>query len=387
VGAPLPLRGRGRVARPRLRPPTRPQHHATRSGRGDRRPAATADDRTRGRRGPGDAHLDGLGRTADRPGQALAPGSAGAGPPLRALPPRRADPRRREEARPDRRRAGHQILGREGRSRNPTRRDGSGVRRARVGWECVHVCVDDRHLPRLRRGPPRREDDHRDSASCAGPWPSIAPRDRGGAADDRQRPRLRLGRTCPRLQGDGHPPPPHPLRPYRPQTNGKAERFIRTMVRDWAYAGVYGSSPERAAAALAGSGATTSAEDMAPPATGRRSSGYGNWPGTTWPASKTRRSRAAVTLPAKVLDVAGAEPRSSERPGRRRASGARVVLSLPSTGRPAIVRPPTSEGGQTGGESGQDARMNQCLLFPFFDFLALPHLTEIFCMKSFVLPF
>jgi transposase InsO family protein len=37
-------------------------------------------------------------------------------------------------------------------------------------------------------------------------------------------------------------------RPYRPQTNGKAERFIRTMLREWAYAAVYGSSPERAAA-------------------------------------------------------------------------------------------------------------------------------------------
>jgi transposase InsO family protein len=37
-------------------------------------------------------------------------------------------------------------------------------------------------------------------------------------------------------------------RPYRPQTNGKAERFIQTMLREWAYAAVYGSSPERAAA-------------------------------------------------------------------------------------------------------------------------------------------
>ena len=35
-------------------------------------------------------------------------------------------------------------------------------------------------------------------------------------------------------------------RPYRPQTNGKAERFIQTMLREWAYGGLYGSSAERA---------------------------------------------------------------------------------------------------------------------------------------------
>ena len=34
-------------------------------------------------------------------------------------------------------------------------------------------------------------------------------------------------------------------RPYRPQTNGKAERFIRTLVNGWAYAAIYGSSQER----------------------------------------------------------------------------------------------------------------------------------------------
>jgi transposase InsO family protein len=37
-------------------------------------------------------------------------------------------------------------------------------------------------------------------------------------------------------------------RPYRPQTNGKAERFIRTMLTDWAYGAIYGSSRERTAA-------------------------------------------------------------------------------------------------------------------------------------------
>jgi transposase InsO family protein len=37
-------------------------------------------------------------------------------------------------------------------------------------------------------------------------------------------------------------------RPYRPQTNGKAERFIRTMLAGWAYGRIYGSSSERRAA-------------------------------------------------------------------------------------------------------------------------------------------
>src|SRR4029078_9497723 len=34
-------------------------------------------------------------------------------------------------------------------------------------------------------------------------------------------------------------------RPYRPQTNGKAERFIRTLLNSWAYGAIYRSSQER----------------------------------------------------------------------------------------------------------------------------------------------
>lgn len=37
-------------------------------------------------------------------------------------------------------------------------------------------------------------------------------------------------------------------RPYRPRTNGKAERFIRTMLGGWAYGAIYRSSKEREAA-------------------------------------------------------------------------------------------------------------------------------------------
>lgn len=38
------------------------------------------------------------------------------------------------------------------------------------------------------------------------------------------------------------------IRPHRPRTNGKAERFIQTLLNEWAYARIYGSSRERTAA-------------------------------------------------------------------------------------------------------------------------------------------
>lgn len=40
----------------------------------------------------------------------------------------------------------------------------------------------------------------------------------------------------------------HFTRPYRPRTNGKAERFIQTLINRWAYGAIYGTSAERTAA-------------------------------------------------------------------------------------------------------------------------------------------
>ena len=34
-------------------------------------------------------------------------------------------------------------------------------------------------------------------------------------------------------------------RPYRPRTNGKAERFIRTLMGGWAYGAIYANSAQR----------------------------------------------------------------------------------------------------------------------------------------------
>ena len=55
----------------------------------------------------------------------------------------------------------------------------------------------------------------------------------------------RFRRTCKRL-GLKH----SFTRPYRPQTNGKAERFIQTLLREWAYAKTYSDYRERAKAWL-----------------------------------------------------------------------------------------------------------------------------------------
>jgi transposase InsO family protein len=122
---------------------------------------------------------------------------------------------------------------------------GPGLHRRRRGWECVHVCVDDAtrlayvevlpaetapdvvaflrravayfgvHGVRVERvltdnGPGYRSTLHADACAELG---------------------IRHLRT----------------RPYRPHTNGKAERFIQTLLRDWAYVRIYSSSREHAA--------------------------------------------------------------------------------------------------------------------------------------------
>jgi transposase InsO family protein len=139
---------------------------------------------------------------------------------------------------------GHRVTGRKIGNRTAT--DAAGKVRRQVGWECVHVCVDD--ATRLA-------------------YVEVLPDEKATTAIGFMRRALAFYRShgieVERLMtdnGSAYRSTAHALacralgirhirtRPYRPQTNGKAERFIRTMLREWAYAAVYGSSPERAAA-------------------------------------------------------------------------------------------------------------------------------------------
>jgi transposase InsO family protein len=142
--------------------------------------------------------------------------------------------------------AGHRMLGRSWAKAGHTGTDAAGVRRLRTGWERVHVCVDD--ATRLA-------------------YVEVLPDEKAKTAIGFLRRALAFyrshGITVEGLMtdnGSAYRSAAHAVacralkirhirtQPYRPQTNGKAERFIRTMLREWAYAAVYGSSPERAAA-------------------------------------------------------------------------------------------------------------------------------------------
>ena len=59
-------------------------------------------------------------------------------------------------------------------------------------------------------------------------------------------------------------------RPYRPRTNGKAERFIRTLLAGWAYGAIYASSHNEPPRSPSGSTTTTTDDPTAPSATSPR---------------------------------------------------------------------------------------------------------------------
>jgi transposase InsO family protein len=126
---------------------------------------------------------------------------------------------------------------------NPTYTDAAGRVRRTVGWEFVHVAVDD--YSRLAYAEVLRDEK---AATAVGFLErAIGFYRRHGIevervlSDNGSCYRATIHALACRRLGVRH----LRTRPYRPQTNGKAERFIRTLLNGWAYGAVYGSSRER----------------------------------------------------------------------------------------------------------------------------------------------
>jgi transposase InsO family protein len=140
--------------------------------------------------------------------------------------------------------AGHRMTGR--RHYNPTFTDRDGKRRTTVGYSYVHVAIDD--CTRLAYA--EVLDDEKATTAIAFLARALAFYRRHGITvervmtDNGSAYRSTIHAIACRTLGIRH----LRTRPRRPQTNGKAERLIRTMLAGWAYGALYGNNRERTAA-------------------------------------------------------------------------------------------------------------------------------------------
>jgi transposase InsO family protein len=144
--------------------------------------------------------------------------------------------------------AGHRITAKRGRY-TATRTDAEGVRRHTVGWEYVHIAIDD--ATRLAYVEVLSDEKATTAiaflARAVKHYASYAIRVEALITDNGSAYRSTVHAIACRSLGIRH----LRTRPYRPQTNGKAERFIRTLLGGWAYGAIYRNSTERTAS-LAG---------------------------------------------------------------------------------------------------------------------------------------
>ena len=132
-------------------------------------------------------------------------------------------------------RIGHRITGRQ-----------TGIATSRAsGWEFVHVCIDD--ASRIAFSKVMKT--QRKACAIAFLKAAIAYYARLGITVERVMTdngscyRAKAFRNACKRLGIKH----LFTKPYTPRTNGKAERFIQTALREWAYAKAYDTSQQRAA--------------------------------------------------------------------------------------------------------------------------------------------
>ena len=131
-------------------------------------------------------------------------------------------------------RTGHRITG---------KRTGGGSSRG-SGWEFVHVCIDDASRVAFSHILP---DEKKESAvaflkAAVAYYASLGVTVARVMTDNGSCYRSKAFRKARSELGLKH----IFTKPYTPQTNGKAERFIQTSLREWAYARAYRTSNERA---------------------------------------------------------------------------------------------------------------------------------------------
>jgi transposase InsO family protein len=140
--------------------------------------------------------------------------------------------------------AGHRVTGR--RHYTPRLTDRAGKRRGTTGWDYVHIAIDD--CTRLAYA--EVLSDEKATTAIAFLKRAVAFFSSYGITvqrlltDNGSPYRSAIHAIACRALGIGH----LRTRPRRPQTNGKAERFIRTLLGGWAYGAIYGTNAERIAA-------------------------------------------------------------------------------------------------------------------------------------------
>lgn len=114
-----------------------------------------------------------------------------------------------------------------------------------AGWEYLFVAVDDHSRIAFTDLYPneRKESAEQFLRNCVAYYASLGVRVRRLLTDNGSAFRSKQWRTACEQLGIRH----SFTKAYRPQTNGKAERFIQSALREWAYPWTYQDSAQRAA--------------------------------------------------------------------------------------------------------------------------------------------
>ncbi len=123
-------------------------------------------------------------------------------------------------------------------------KDRSGQSSSRgVGWEFVHVCIDDHSRLAFSqvRDSERKEDAVAFLRAAVAWYRSLGIRVMRVMTDNGSCYRSKAFNKACKALGLRH----LYTRPYTPKTNGKAERFIQSSLREWAYGRAYQSSEQR----------------------------------------------------------------------------------------------------------------------------------------------